>query len=87
MAAPAAKLGVDPVNHGLLRHPPEPEPNRRIGRVPGPPGVSWIPRGEFGDELPVGSVEQRHRLFIPEPGGRPLRLRRAPRRMHSTLCR
>ena len=41
--------------------------------------VSWIPRSEFGQELIVGSVKQRYRLFIHEPSGRPLRLLRAPR--------
>ena len=63
---PGAELGVDTVDDRLLRHPPDPEPDGLVRRVPGTGRVFRRAGRELGAQPGVGPVEQRERLLAGE---------------------
>ena len=63
------QLGVEAVDHGLLRHPPDPEADGLVGLVPGARRVGGVTGRELADELGIGEVEQLDRPLDSRPAG------------------
>src|SRR4051794_16754412 len=68
---PGAEFCIDAVDDRLLRHPPDPEADGLVRRVPGTGQILRLAGGELVEQPGIRPVEQRERLLIRELLRRP----------------